>query len=162
VSPEFPVFDRTVLKGAGMSRRECVNEEYSLGISRDDLAHADKRTQIKCMRMWFFQHYDNSEEVCPYDSEEDDHSEEDGRWYFGGGPYDAFEVIDSEFGKTVPKDVITELAEELNRTTCYWSEKAHYDDDYDEDYSDAVVSNADFYKTFNKGIDEVVPSVVEG
>ncbi len=67
------------------------------------------------MRRWFYENYEDPVHGCPY------MSSEGGYQYIYGGPYDAREELDGEFGGVVDDEVIEELADELNNECADWS-----------------------------------------
>jgi hypothetical protein len=84
-------------------------------ISSRSLREAERDDQLDAMRVWFHKHYEDPVENCPYDSGEG------GYQYIYGGPYDAREQLDEEFGGVVDDDVIEELSDELDDISPYWS-----------------------------------------
>ena len=84
-------------------------------IPESGVSQQPKEIQIELMRSWFLQNYENPAESCPYDSAEG------GYQYVYGGPYDAREQLQEEFGGTIGDAVIDEAADELNEITYEWS-----------------------------------------
>jgi hypothetical protein len=82
------------------------------GIPLDEL---DRETQKDVMRKWFFEHYTNPLDNTPYESAEG------GYIFIWGGPFDANEQLQEEFGSIVDHEVIDELADELNEITTEWT-----------------------------------------
>jgi hypothetical protein len=121
------------------------NEDYSACISPDDLSHSDKKTQKEYMRIWFFRHYDNPGNACPYESQEG------GYQFIWGGPYDANDVLSNEFSGIVADNIIEELAQELEEEqSCdEWSGVP------DQDESDAVGSATNFHDSFKNSVDNI-------
>ena len=121
------------------------DEDYSAGLSPDDLRCSDKETQKEYMRLWFFRHYDNPVEACPYESQEG------GYQFIWGGPYDANDVLSDEFRGIVADSVIEELAHELEtEQSCdEWSGIPNYDE------SDAVGSATNFYESFRDSMENI-------
>ena len=67
------------------------------------------------MEMWFYSNYDDPANLCPYETKEG------GYQYIWGGPYDADEELQSEFGGYVRDSVIEELVDKLNDVCLEWS-----------------------------------------
>lgn len=84
-------------------------------ISSQDLPHAEREDQLDAMRTWFHQNYEDPVHSCPYDSREG------GYQYIYGGPYEADDELNNEFGSIVEDEVIQELADDLEAETPYWS-----------------------------------------
>lgn len=97
-----------------------------------DLNKADRDTQLKTMRQWFFNHYEDPVENCPHETAEG------GYMYLWGGPYDAEEVLREEFEDVVPQDAIDTLVQELREECFEWSAKPT-DDDYDHYAADIAI-----------------------
>lgn len=114
---------------------------YPLSLSDEELAAEDEATQLEVMRHWFYQHYEDPAESCPHDSGEG------GFQFIYGGPYDAWDELNDEFGGVVPDNVIEKLAKKLADQCPEWSgiPKAEHFDDVDEYYLNALVSTADPY-----------------
>ena len=83
--------------------------------------------QKQIMKAWFDEHFDPPDEL-PYDSSEG------GYQWIWGGPYDARDQLESEFGGAVNDELIEELADELSDRSAEWSGKPEYD--HDADYID--------------------------
>lgn len=77
------------------------------GYSVEDLQHLERETLIEVMKSWFYQNFEDPAEKTPHDSSEG------GYLYIWGGPYDASEVLSSEFGEHVPEEIIEEVVAEV-------------------------------------------------
>lgn len=76
-----------------------------------DLAHPERtRHRIDRMKRWFLDRYEDPANMCPYDSKEG------GYQYIYGGPYDAYEELESEFGSIYSDELIKSAVEELEST----------------------------------------------
>jgi hypothetical protein len=84
-------------------------------ISSRELAKAEPEVQLDAMRKWFYRNYEDPVHSCPHDSSEG------GYQFVYGGPYDAQEELDQEFGGTVDDDVVEKLASELDDECANWS-----------------------------------------
>src|ERR1700687_4279884 len=84
-------------------------------ISSQELARAEPDVQLEAMRGWFYKNYEDPVHSCPHDSSEG------GYQFVFGGPYDAQQELDQEFGGTIDDDVIKELADELDDECPNWS-----------------------------------------
>lgn len=96
-------------------------------ISSRTLRESVRDDQLEVMRRWFYSNYENPVESCPHDSAEG------GYQYVYGGPYDAREQLDEEFGGVVDDEVIEELSGELDDVTPYWSSNS---DTFEPDLDD--------------------------
>lgn len=67
------------------------------------------------IREWFSSNFEDPVESCPYESREG------GYFYIYGGPYDAREEIENEFGGLVDDEIINEVASELEEISWDWS-----------------------------------------
>jgi len=79
------------------------------------LGGADREIQMAVMREWFYRHFEDPVQSCPYISSEG------GYQYIYGGPYDAHEQLEEEFSGVVDDEVIEELSDELNDESPNWS-----------------------------------------
>ena len=73
--------------------------------------HIVKKVAISEMEEWFYTHYQDPNESCPYDSEEG------GFIYIWGGPYDPEEELFDNFSGTYPESLIKEAAEKIIEDT---------------------------------------------
>ncbi|QEE27316.1 hypothetical protein FTW19_04390 [Terriglobus albidus] len=105
-------------------------------ITRAQLKRKRQELQIEAMRDWFEDNFESPDEL-PYDSAEG------GYQWIWGGPYDAEEQLQTEFGGIVADEVIEELASDLNDISLEWSGKPEPpDDDY---FLDLLESGPDPY-----------------
>jgi len=92
--------------------------DHPHGYSAKDLQHLEKSEQIKVMKAWFYENFEDPAENTPYVSADG------GYQWIWGGPYDASEVLSSEFGEHVPEEVIEEIAAEVQADGLYdWAPK---------------------------------------
>jgi hypothetical protein len=96
-------------------------------ISSRHLGEAERDDQLDAMRRWFHRNYEDPVESCPHDSGEG------GYQYIYGGPFDAHEELDAEFGGVVDDEVIEELASDLDDISPNWSGNSNkFDADLDD------------------------------
>ncbi len=97
----------------GESRvRRYPSEDNPNGITPGRLKRLPRPRQIETMRAWFEAHFEEPSVSMPRD---------DGEFvYIRGGPYDAINLLWSEFGGVVPEHIITKLANELNQSSGEW------------------------------------------
>jgi len=93
---------------------------------RNIYRHMPREDQLAEVKKWFFSKYEDPVESCPYESREG------GYQYIWGGPYDAREEIESEFGEVVDESVIDEVVSELEDQCWEWSGRS--DEYLDEPY----------------------------
>ncbi|MBS1854038.1 MAG: hypothetical protein JST11_01630 [Acidobacteria bacterium] len=98
------------------------------------LSGARPEEQMRIMEAWFRARYEDPAFRTPYESAEG------GYIWISGGPYDAREQLEVEFGGTVPDEVIGQLAEKLNGESLEWA-PVPSPDDYDLELYDAVREN---------------------
>ena len=84
-------------------------------VSADELARLDHDAQFDVMRHWFFQNFEDPAESTPYESREG------GYIWIWGGPYEAEEELQDEFGDIVGEEVINRLIKELERWGFDWA-----------------------------------------
>jgi len=131
-------------------------------VSRAVLSNEDREVQLDVMRTWFFKNYEDPAERTPYESAEG------GYIWIWGGPYEAREELETEFGGVVPDDVIEELSEELVASCWQWA-PTEKPGDYDEYLADDIAQIAEFYRNFSgamldieKMLEAKIDSSVEG
>jgi hypothetical protein len=104
------------------------------------LSKLNREEQMEAMKEWFFEHYTDPVHNSPYISREG------GYQYIWGGPYDAREELENEFGGIVPEDVIEAVADELNDITPEWTGNPdeHVLDEYEFEMAKSTVHRASF------------------
>jgi hypothetical protein len=117
-------------------------------VTSGKLKRLSRGKQIAIMRDWFDSKYDTPDEL-PYDSGEG------GYQWIWGGPFDAEEALQDEFGGTVPDEVIAETALNLNDISSEWSGKPT-DQDFDNTYlTELIASGADPFLTLLSSLDDI-------
>jgi len=101
--------------------REKVERERFRKLSR-----VDQREEIL---HWFHSNYEDPVEIGPYESAEG------GYQYIWGGPCDAREEIESNYGGIAPQKLIDKIVDELNDISFEWS-GVPSDDDLNENNGD--------------------------
>jgi hypothetical protein len=91
--------------------------QYSLpdgggSINAPELERKDREAQLDVMRTWFYENYEDPAENTPY---------EGGYVYIYGGPFDARQELNSEFGGIISDEIIEELADELSDISYEWT-----------------------------------------
>lgn len=81
------------------------------------------REHIDEMKVWFLQNYEDPANSCPFESKEG------GYFYIYGGPYDAQEKLENEFGHIYNDEEIRIAAEELENEQGVWDWSGIPDDD---------------------------------
>jgi hypothetical protein len=102
---------------------------YHLNIEPDEIKNYTAEEQMKIMREWFHENFEDPVEECPYDSREG------GYIYIWGGPYDAREELEMEFCGLVNEKIIDTLVDELESKCNEWSAYSynqHFEDSEDE------------------------------
>lgn len=111
-------------------------------MANEFLKSYDKETQIEYMKEWFFSHYEDPANECPYCSKEG------GYFFIYGGPYEPRAELEEEFGGIASEEAIEELADELENIALEWT--GTYDDYYDD--SDLELSPVN---TYNQSIEKI-------
>lgn len=126
-----------------------MSEYYETGsqfpMSREALRDAGRDTQLEVMESWFREQFEDPAERTPYESAEG------GYIWIWGGPYDAHEELETEFGDLVPDDVIDELAEDLEGECSQWAPTPS-PEDYDNALIEDLARITEFYQNFSGAI----------
>lgn len=117
-------------------------------MSRHDLRDEDRETQISEMENWFREHYEDPAERTPYESKEG------GYLWIYGGPFDAREELECEFGGDVPDDVIDELVNTLEGECFEWAPTSG-PEDYEEYVVEDIVQITDYHENFLGSLDKI-------
>lgn len=115
----------------------------------NSLKYKSKDNQLMAMRNWFFQNYEDPVHACPYNSREGGYA------YIFGGPYDADEELQGQFGGYVRDDIIQELADELLSEGIEWSGNSSNPDWYEDDVYNAVISSDSPFTKFVGNIEGI-------
>lgn len=115
--------------------------ESGLVLTGTTLKAAEAAVQRSAMEWWFRAHFEDPAVRTPYESAEG------GYMWIWGGPYDAKEELENEFGGVVPFDVIEQLSRDLQAENWQWAPRAS-DDDYDELVIGDIAEITDFYDAF--------------
>jgi hypothetical protein len=89
----------------------CPYAAWSRGKERCD----PSITKLVIMKTWFYDNYEDPVHDCPY--------YDGGYDFIHGGPYDAWDVLSSEFPDEIFESLISELSIELNNECPLWSGK---------------------------------------
>jgi HEPN/RES N-terminal domain 1 len=138
-----------------MAMEGHMDDKIKIGNAKvrlSSLKYKSKATQIELMREWFYEHYEDPANSCPFESREG------GYQYIYGGPYSASEVLGDLFDSYVKDEYIEDLVEDLNSECWEWSANSSniegwYDEElYDSSYFDAVINAPEPYKSFQSSI----------
>lgn len=125
-------------------KKVTPEEKYSLKsgekISVSALRVADRETQIEAMTVWFYDNFEDPVELTPYESREG------GYQFIYGGPYEAEDELQNEFGGIVPADAIKELTDELNHISWQWSGKS--DNALDDYLFESITQASEHHTSF--------------
>ncbi|MGZ8946930.1 MAG: hypothetical protein ACXW1W_16105 [Methylococcaceae bacterium] len=111
----------------------------------EELINEDRDSQLKMMREWFFNHFEDPAERTPYESREG------GYIWIWGGPYDAREELESKFSDVVSDDVIEELADELSSDCWEWAPTPSRED-YDDFLVEDIALITEYHSNFSNAI----------
>lgn len=126
-------------------KRYYLEDDAEAGITRSQLKKLGRQRQIAYMQAWFRRYFEDPAHETPYESAEG------GYLYIWGGPYDAHEELEAEFGQFVPFGRIDEAARELERgglvdwapTSHHPSRKQDEDDRLEVEESDSSTDDLD-------------------
>jgi hypothetical protein len=76
--------------------RYYTEDDFETGITRSQLKRLSRQRQFEYMRHWFAERYEDPAQETPYNSEEG------GYLFIWGGPYDASQELQEEFGDIIP------------------------------------------------------------
>jgi hypothetical protein len=111
-----------------------------------DLQKASPETQRAAMRQWFSENFEDPVNNTPYDSGEG------GYQFIWGGPYDAREELEQEFGGIVPDEVIEGLADTLSDISIEWSGNSDKSEHFDDYLFDSISESSKHYEEFKSNI----------
>ena len=119
-----------MMSSSGLKR---TDEEVigAIEIRLADLVEMDATDQLRFMREWFLDKYEDPVHSLPYESREGGYI-----WIFGG-PYDAHEELHKKFGDFVPEEVIDSLGGELYAECHEWAAQMDPSDDDPFGFEDA-------------------------
>lgn len=107
---------------------------FGRSVSKEGLKGLDAEEKTAVMRNWFLEKYEDPAQHTPYNSREG------GYQYIYGGPYEAAEELEGEFGDAVEEEIIANLAEELAEITDTWTKRPTAED-FDDYLSEAFSSS---------------------
>lgn len=114
----------------------------------EDPDNLEREAQLQMMRDWFFKHFEDPAERTPYESAEG------GYIWIWGGPYDAREELEGEFGESIPEEIIEELAEELTHQCWEWAPTPSRED-YDDFLVDDIALITEYHSNFISAIHDI-------
>ncbi len=82
-------------------------DDPEVGVTPSRLKRLGKAKQRDYLLAWFHHHFEDPTQETPYNSREG------GYLYIWGGPYDAREEIEAEFGSFISEQVIEDVVEEI-------------------------------------------------
>jgi RiboL-PSP-HEPN len=117
--------------------------ETETWLSDAELEAAEPEVQTRVMKHWFHQNYTDPVENTPYESAEG------GYIFIWGGPFDAREELQDNFGGLVPDEVIEELAERLDDIAPEWT--GNPDEFAVDDYVFDAIGSSEVYRASLQG-----------
>ena len=118
------------MSGSVLKRRDS-DVIGAIKIRLADLEGMDATEQLRFMREWFLENYEDPVHSLPYIGREGGYI-----WIFGG-PYDAHEELHEKFGGLVPEEVIDSLGDELATECLEWAAQIDPSDDDPFGFEDA-------------------------
>ena len=117
------------------------------GVTPSQLKRLSKKRQLEVMEAWFRSKYQDPAHDTPHNTREG------GYQYIWGGPYDASDELQNEFGGVIRYEVIEKLVDSLQDETIDWAPIDHGEPDNDppdtvdfgpeEDVPDSVIPASD-------------------
>lgn len=106
------------------------------GITREDVPDLSREEQVRLMVDWFHAHFEDPAHRTPYESREG------GYQWIWGGPHNADEELQDEFGQIIDFEVIQDAVREIESDGLFdWAPRERPGDyDEDHDYDEAVQS----------------------
>lgn len=89
------------------AQRYYSEDDTHRGVTASQLKRVSRGRQMEYMRYWFHCNFEDPVHETPYNGREG------GYLYIHGGPYNAHEELDGEFGSLIPPDRIEEIAKEI-------------------------------------------------
>lgn len=129
--------------------------EYSdeTGVTPSRLKRLGKATQREYLLHWFGMYYEDPAQETPYNSQEG------GYQYVWGGPYDAREELEEEFGSFISESVIESIVEEVESDGLTdWAPGRHHSDHQraaDEYYAEVNDQTEPKVDALNKAISDL-------
>lgn len=138
------LFENDEPKNAATKAYESPDGDFITG---ERLKKAPAETQIAVMRIWFFQNFEDPVNSTPYDGREG------GYQFVWGGPYEADDELQAEFGRVVPYEVIEQLVEELDSISAEWSPHPNrIQPDIDDYLFEVSAESSHHYEAFESNI----------
>lgn len=129
-----------------------MTEYYENGsqfpMSQESLGDAGRDTQLEVMKDWFRGRFEDPAERTPYESAQG------GYIWIWGGPYDAREELEAEFGGVIQDDAIDELVEDLEVECTEWAPRPS-PNDYDNALIKDLARITEFYQVFLGAISDI-------
>lgn len=122
--------------------------ESNITLTLSDLSSLPSDLQLRFMRNWFYERFEDPVHRTPYISREG------GYIWIWGGPYDAREELETQFVGHVSEDLINQLSDELEGECLEWA-PVESPDDYDDYFIEDVVEIENCYKEFKTAIDDI-------
>jgi hypothetical protein len=114
-------------------------------LSEEYLREAEPDVQRAAMEDWFRARFEDPAERTPYESAEG------GYIWIWGGPYNAREELESEFGSIVPEEVIQGLVKDLEYDCHEWAPTPSASD-YDDFLLDDIAGITSYYNSFSGAV----------
>ena len=111
-----------------------------------DLVEMDSTDQLRFMREWFLDNFEDPVHSLPYESREG------GYIWIDGGPYDPHEELHEKFGGFVPEEVIEALGDELFAECHEWAAQIDPSDD-DLFGFDYAIEPAEYFDEYRLAMD---------
>ncbi|MEJ8563501.1 hypothetical protein QTO30_21190 [Yoonia sp. GPGPB17] len=97
------------------------------GYTRDDIAEMSKDQKIRMMVSWFHAHFEDPAHRTPYESREG------GYQWIWGGPHEANDEVQDEFGEVVEYEIMKEAIDEIESDGLLEWAPREQPGDYDDD-----------------------------
>lgn len=127
-----------------------VRGDMIISHDEDDGETEGHHDAIEEMIHWFRERYEDPAERTPYETAEG------GYIWIWGGPYDAADVLESEFGVRYPEARIAEAVGELEQDCFEWA-PVPTEDDYDDSLYTVITANTEPFETLAQAL-----AIIEG
>ena len=97
-------------------------EDSEIGVTPSRLKRLGKAKQREYLLAWFHHYFEDPAQETPYNSQEG------GYLYVFGGPYNAREELDGEFGSFISEEVIEEVVREIEADGVEWAPSHNHAD----------------------------------
>lgn len=107
--------------------KRYVTPDNPVGFTPSQFKRLSRQAKLEVMETWFRWNYEDPVHRTPYESAEG------GYIYVFGGPFQAQDVLDEEFGDIASESLISELVDNLETECHEWTHTDAWDDPYGDE-----------------------------